>query len=521
MIPTTVVIPTTRRASLERLLAALAHGRGPAPQWIVVVDDSPDGGGGVPLHRPALPPLTVHRSYGRGPAAARNVGWRHARSAWVSFLDDDVVPDDDWFERLGADIADASLDIAGIQGRIRVPLPGQDAGFPRLEPASRADRPRTASVSSADRRPTDSERNTAALADAAWITADMTYRRTVLAAVGGFDERFGRAYREDADLALRVLEHGGRLVRGSRAVSHPPHHDDGWASVRRQVGNADDVLMKRLHGRDWRERARAPRGRLRRHLAVTAAGLGAVGLALAGRRRAAIAAATVWAAGVAEFAAARIAPGPKTLPEVRQMLLTSAVIPAAASWHSVRGTWRHRRARPWRGLPEAVLFDRDGTLVHDVPYNSDPARVAPVPGVRQALDRLRQAGVRVGVVTNQSGVARGLISRTELDAVNGRVEFLLGPFDDWQMCVHGPDDGCACRKPEPGLVSRACVGLSVDPSRCVVVGDTGADIAAARAAGAVGILVPNSVTLAEEVAAAPLVCDGVPSAVDRLIGGAW
>jgi histidinol-phosphate phosphatase family protein len=278
--------------------------------------------------------------------------------------------------------------------------------------------------------------------------------------------------------------------------------------------------MRRLHGRDWRLRAGAPRGRLRRHVGITVAGLGGLGLALAGRRRAAVAAA-VCVAGVAELAAARIAPGPKTCPEVRQMLLTSAVIPFAATWHAVRGAWRHRRARPWRGLPEAVLFDRDGTLVRDVPYNGDPGRVTPVPGARQALDRLRQAGVRVGVVTNQSGVAQGLISRSEVDAVNGRVECLLGPFDDWQMCVHGPDDGCLCRKPLPGLVSRACIGLSVDPGRCVVIGDTGADMAAAEAAGAVGILVPNAATRSEEVVAASLVCDGVPAAVDRVMGGAW
>src|SRR3954452_23042503 len=103
------------------------------------------------------------------------------------------------------------------------------------------------------------------------------------------------------------------------------------------------------------------------------------------------------------------------------------------------------------GLFDAVLFDRDGTLVHDVPYNGDPAEVRPVAGARAALDRLRAAGLRLGVVTKQSGIARGLLTTDQVTLVNKRVEELLGPFDTWQVCPHGDDDGCRCRKPAPGL----------------------------------------------------------------------
>jgi D-glycero-D-manno-heptose 1,7-bisphosphate phosphatase len=95
----------------------------------------------------------------------------------------------------------------------------------------------------------------------------------------------------------------------------------------------------------------------------------------------------------------------------------------------------------------AVLFDRDGTLVHDVPYNADPDLVAPVDGAREVLDDLRRRGVAVGVVSNQSGIARGLITPTQLDAVNARVSELLGPFDTWQVCPHGSTDGCASPRP--------------------------------------------------------------------------
>ncbi|WP_449066102.1 D-glycero-alpha-D-manno-heptose-1,7-bisphosphate 7-phosphatase [Planomonospora algeriensis] len=146
----------------------------------------------------------------------------------------------------------------------------------------------------------------------------------------------------------------------------------------------------------------------------------------------------------------------------------------------------------------------------DVPYNRRPELVEPVPGAREVLDRLRGAGVRVGVVTNQSGVARGLVGAEELAAVNTRVEELLGPFDVWAVCPHGDADGCGCRKPAPGLVLRAAEELGADPRECVVIGDIGRDVEAARAAGARGILVPTEVTLPEEVAAAPEVARTSP-----------
>jgi D-glycero-D-manno-heptose 1,7-bisphosphate phosphatase len=167
---------------------------------------------------------------------------------------------------------------------------------------------------------------------------------------------------------------------------------------------------------------------------------------------------------------------------------------------------------------DAVLFDRDGTLVRDVAYNGDPDRVDPMPGARPALDRLRAAGVPVGVISNQSGVARGLLTTEQVDAVNRRVEELLGPIAVWAICPHGPDDGCRCRKPAPGMVADAARRLGVDPTRCAVVGDIGADVEAARAAGARGIMVPTATTRADEVRAAPEVASSLMDAVDRLLG---
>ena len=170
--------------------------------------------------------------------------------------------------------------------------------------------------------------------------------------------------------------------------------------------------------------------------------------------------------------------------------------------------------------PSAVLFDRDGTLVVDVPYNGDPAKVTPMPGAAQAMERLRAAGVPTAVVSNQSGIGRGLLTRAQVDAVNARVDELLGPLGPFFVCEHGPDDGCPCRKPAPGMVLDAARALGVPPSRCALVGDIAADVGAALAAGARPVLVPTSVTRAEEVADAPEVAPDLAAAVDLLLGPA-
>ena len=528
-----LVVPTIGRPSLATLLTVLQESAGPLPGRVLLVDDrrKPD----TPLTAGAAASrlaerLAILRSAGRGPAAARNTGWRASNADWIAFLDDDVVPDPDWLERLAHDLAGADPDVGGVQGVIRVPLPS-------------------------DRPPTDWERNVHGLERARWATADLAYRRQALVRVTGFDERFAHAYREDADLGLRVTAAGYRIVVGRRTVTHPVRPASRWISVRLQRGNADDALMQALHGRGWRERAGVPRGRRRRHLTVAATAVAGLGAALMGHRRAATIGVTAALVGIAELSWARIAPGPRTASEITTMIATSAVIPFAAAWHWSRGwlrvlgtagltralgapTHESRGLRPrgqmrrgFRGQrdaagplrttrPGAVLFDRDGTLVLDVPYNGDPARVAPSPGAREAVERLRAAGISLAMVSNQSGVARGLLSLADVLAVNRRIEELLGPLGPWFVCPHGPDDGCDCRKPAPGLVLRAAAALGVAPEDCVVIGDSGADVDAARAAGARAVLVPNAVTRQEEIMRAGEVAPDLVSAVDRLLAEA-
>src|SRR5690606_13475432 len=140
-------------------------------------------------------PLRVVCSGGAGPAAARNVGWRLATSEWVVFLDDDVMVTADWARALQDDLDSAGPTTGGVQGNVIVPA---------VE----------------GRRPTDAERGTQGLSQARWITADMAYRRAALVETGGFDARFPRAYREDADNALRVRRGGTRQTRGARGVMY-------------------------------------------------------------------------------------------------------------------------------------------------------------------------------------------------------------------------------------------------------------------------------------------------------------
>src|SRR4051794_30569986 len=201
----TLVVPTIGRASLARLIASLNASRGPVPRAVVVVDDRPEPDATLALPAAiAGTSVTMAVSGGRGPAAARNVGIRRSTSSWIAFLDDDVEVSRDWLEHLADDLRTAeTASAAASQGRIEVPLPTH-------------------------RRATDWERDVGGLAGAAYVTADLAYRRDVLLAVGGFDEGFRYAYREDADLALRVREAGHTIVQGCRTTRHPPGPADTW-----------------------------------------------------------------------------------------------------------------------------------------------------------------------------------------------------------------------------------------------------------------------------------------------------
>jgi histidinol-phosphate phosphatase family protein len=150
--------------------------------------------------------------------------------------------------------------------------------------------------------------------------------------------------------------------------------------------------------------------------------------------------------------------------------------------------WRDRADRP--GNVAALLADRDDTLVHDVPYNGSPDHVVLQGAAGRGLRWLRDAGIPVIVVSNQSGVARGLHTETDVRAVNDRINALLhaegAHVEAFYFCPHHPDFGapCACRKPEPGMLQQAAVEHGLDLSRSWMVGDSPRDLEAGTRAGA-------------------------------------
>ncbi len=169
-----------------------------------------------------------------------------------------------------------------------------------------------------------------------------------------------------------------------------------------------------------------------------------------------------------------------------------------------------------------ALLDRDGTIIVERNHLDDPEQVELIPGAAGAIVRLREdVGLGVVVVTNQAQVGRGLLSPARLDEVHVRLEELLreegASLDGLFVCPHAPEEGCACRKPAPGMVLEAAARFGFDPSLAFVVGDHPGDMGLGRAVGATTIFVLTGHG-AEELRAAEgmadHVADDLPAAAD-------
>jgi len=131
----------------------------------------------------------------------------------------------------------------------------------------------------------------------------------------------------------------------------------------------------------------------------------------------------------------------------------------------------------------AVFVDKDGTLVENVPYNVDPARVVLAPGAAEAIAAFAERGYRVIVVSNQPGVALGRFRDEDLKRIEARLRELLPRLDAFYYCPHAPGAGCACRKPAAGLLERAAREHGVELGESWMIGDILDDIEAGRRAG--------------------------------------
>jgi len=140
-----------------------------------------------------------------------------------------------------------------------------------------------------------------------------------------------------------------------------------------------------------------------------------------------------------------------------------------------------------------VVLDRDGTIIAERHYLSDPDQVELLPGAAEGLRRMAVLRLGLIVVTNQSGVARGYFDLERVDEIHRRMRTLLAAerviLDGIYICPHGPDEDCECRKPRPGLILEAAAKFHFEPRECFVIGDKPCDIELGQAISATTILV--------------------------------
>jgi D-glycero-D-manno-heptose 1,7-bisphosphate phosphatase len=165
---------------------------------------------------------------------------------------------------------------------------------------------------------------------------------------------------------------------------------------------------------------------------------------------------------------------------------------------------------------KVVILDRDGTIIIDRNYLSDPAGLEFLPGAAEGLRGLYEAGYRLVVITNQSGIGRGMFSEARLAEIHDRfvamVEAAGAHIEAIYYCPHLPDAGCTCRKPAQGLMQQAAADLAFDPAGAVVIGDKESDVEFGRRAGAVTIFISSREAIAPATAADFVAADLVEAA---------
>jgi glycosyltransferase involved in cell wall biosynthesis len=320
-----VVVPTYRRpALLSRCLLALCRQQqlSAVRYEVLIVDDGHDDETREVVERVARDHAAAHEQFvirylrpaaGRGPSVARNAGWRAARGEVIAFTDDDTQPADDWLAE-GMQAMQAQPEVAALAGRVVVPVEGP---------------------------PTDHARMTQGLATAEFVTANAFVRRAALERIGGFDERFTRAWREDSDLQFRLMQEAGPVGRcDSACVEHPVREAPWGLSLQQQRNTYYDALLYKKHPQLYRERI-LPNPPWN-YYAIVALTLLAAALALGGLNRVAAACAVVAVLLMLRFAWQRLRDTSRSASHVVEMLVTSTLIPFLSLYWRLRGALRFR-----------------------------------------------------------------------------------------------------------------------------------------------------------------------------------
>jgi glycosyltransferase involved in cell wall biosynthesis len=246
-----------------------------------------------------------------GPAAARNAGWRVAHGSVIAFTDDDCLPDSGWLE---AGLAAIRAGADAVSGRLVMPLAGV---------------------------PNDYERDAAQLQEAGFVTANCFCRRDLLFQLGGFDERFKVAWREDSDLLFRIEEAGGVVAQAAEAVVVHPIRPAPWGvSLRQQAKSQYNALLYKRHPARYRQQIQpSPPWH---YYSTIAAIIVALGGGIAGRRAVACGGLLGWLTLTARFCARRLTGTSHRPAHVAEMALTSALIPPLSVFWRLRGAIRYR-----------------------------------------------------------------------------------------------------------------------------------------------------------------------------------
>lgn len=312
-----VVVPTCRRNDmLLRCLRALRAQDFPSELYeIVVVDDghSDDTRALVAGFRRDYPQPVVHYlrtlPLRRGPAAARNTGWRFAVGEVIAFTDDDTIPAPGW---LGAGCAAMGPQIAAAWGHVEVPLPAE---------------------------PTDAERNIGGLHGAEFITANCFVRRNALVTIGGFDERFKRPWREDSDLYFSLLERRWQVVGAPQAVVvHPARTAPPGTCIRQHRNLFYEALLFKKHRRLYRQKIAA--GPPLQYYLTVALLLVAAALMVGGWPWAALIAGLGWLGLTARLIRRRLHGISHAASQVAEIVWTSVFIPVVAVGWRLAGALR-------------------------------------------------------------------------------------------------------------------------------------------------------------------------------------
>lgn len=324
-----VVVPTYRRSELLRrcLTALLSQDFAATAYEVIVVDDAACDETRQLVECIAererlcgntlryIPVTGKH-----GPAVARNIGWRAATADIIAFTDDDCIPAPDWLQagvkvfHHGQEGSDRATEIAGITGKLLVPLHGI---------------------------PTDYERDAAHLETSEFVTANCFYRRTYLEAVGGFDERFTAAWREDSDLYFALLKRGATLVHAPQALVIHPLRPARWGvSLGQQRKSLFNALLYKKHPDLYRQKVQATPPW--HYYSIIGALLVAIGCSMTRSRKLAFCAACLWLFLTGRFCLKRLQGTASTRRHRAEMIVTSVLIPPLSVFWRIRGAIKFR-----------------------------------------------------------------------------------------------------------------------------------------------------------------------------------